>query len=257
MDGRGPRHDTRMNEADDAPELSVVIPIYNEEEILRSSVEELIGDLDTAGITHEIWLAENGSRDQTIEIATELREEHPQVDFFSYPEPNYGGALREGIFRARGRFVVCEEIDLCDVNFLDGEPFKPVDSAWNRAFEGLPGGEYTITVEASDYYGNIADRVEITITLEGGPVDPTGGDTDTAGDGSGGESDSSDPSDTNDTFVSEGDDSSGGDTDGSGGGASDDGGSSSGCSVGTEGGAGGSIALMLGLFGLGFVRRRR
>src|SRR5690606_8216142 len=35
----------------------------------------------------------------------------------SYPEPNYGGALREGIYRARGRFVVCEEIDLCDVGF--------------------------------------------------------------------------------------------------------------------------------------------
>jgi len=106
-----------MNEVDDAPELSVVIPIYNEEQILRSSVEELIGDLDAAGITHEIWLAENGSRDETIEIATALRDEHAQVDFFSYPEPNYGGALREGIFRASGRFVVCEEIDLCDVNF--------------------------------------------------------------------------------------------------------------------------------------------
>ena len=163
----------------------------------------------------------------------------------------------EGLEGITGGEITLCTTDLCDVNFLDGEPFKPVDSAWNRAFEGLPGGEYTITVEASDYYGNIADRVEITITLEGGPVDPTGGDTDTAGDGSGGESDSSDPSDTNDTFVSEGDDSSGGDTDGSGGGASDDGGSSSGCSVGTEGGAGGSIALMLGLFGLGFVRRRR
>jgi hypothetical protein len=41
----------------------------------------------------------------------------PEVVTFSYPEPNYGGALREGIYRARGTFVVCEEIDLCDVDF--------------------------------------------------------------------------------------------------------------------------------------------
>lgn len=109
--------EAERDESGPTPELTVVIPIYNEEGILRDSVEELIADLDAAGVTHEIWLAENGSKDRTLEIAEALRAEHPQVDYFSYPEPNYGGALREGIFRARGRFVVCEEIDLCDVTF--------------------------------------------------------------------------------------------------------------------------------------------
>ena len=42
---------------------------------------------------------------------------YPQIRAFSIGEPNYGKALREGIFRARGEFVVCDEIDLCDVNF--------------------------------------------------------------------------------------------------------------------------------------------
>ncbi len=100
------------------PELSVVIPIYNEEAILEASVTELIDALELAGLEFEIVLAENGSRDRTVAIAEELAERHPgRVRWFSYPEPNYGGALREAIFRARGRFVVCEEIDLCDVDF--------------------------------------------------------------------------------------------------------------------------------------------
>ena len=33
------------------------------------------------------------------------------------PEPNYGRALRHGIEQARGRYVVCDEIDICDTDF--------------------------------------------------------------------------------------------------------------------------------------------
>ena len=111
-----------MNDTDQVdergPELSVVIPIYNEEAILEASVTELIAELDAAELEFEIVLAENGSRDRTVAIAEQLAERHlGRVRWFSYPEPNYGGALREAIFRARGRFVVCEEIDLCNVDF--------------------------------------------------------------------------------------------------------------------------------------------
>lgn len=141
--------------------------------------------------------------------------------------------------------------DICDVNFLDVDPFKTADSGWGTGdIIELPGGEYTITLEGSDYYGNEADPVVVAITLEGGPVDPTGGDTDTGGD-------TTDPTGASDTFASGGDESSsgGGDTDGGddGGGATDDGG---GCSVGGSGGIGGSFAMMLGLLGLGLLRRR-
>jgi hypothetical protein len=36
---------------------------------------------------------------------------------FSLGEPNYGKALRRGILEARGTWVICEEIDLCDLDF--------------------------------------------------------------------------------------------------------------------------------------------
>lgn len=100
-----------------APELSIVIPVYNEAEILAESVDGLARELEKAGLDFEIILAENGSRDGTPELAAAEAEARPYLRTFSYPEPNYGGALREGIFRARGRFVVCEEIDICDVDF--------------------------------------------------------------------------------------------------------------------------------------------
>ena len=99
------------------PELSVVLPVYNEERILRQSLDELQKRLHETGLRYEIIVAENGSRDGTVAIAREHADQHPEVQVFSYPEPNYGGALREGIFRARGEFVVCEEVDILDVDF--------------------------------------------------------------------------------------------------------------------------------------------
>jgi glycosyltransferase involved in cell wall biosynthesis len=100
-----------------APLVSIVIPIYNEEGILHSAVVDLRERLAPLGISYEIVLAENGSRDGTVAVARALSERYPEVSSISVPEPNYGRALRTGIAAARGRFVVCDEIDLCDVGF--------------------------------------------------------------------------------------------------------------------------------------------
>jgi glycosyltransferase involved in cell wall biosynthesis len=101
----------------DLVEVSVVIPVYNEAGILGSSLADLCQRLGEHKLRYEVIVAENGSTDDTVAIAEAVAQKRREVSVFSYPEPNYGGALREGIYRARGRFVVCEEIDLCDVDF--------------------------------------------------------------------------------------------------------------------------------------------
>jgi len=101
----------------EAPRVSIVIPVFNEEGILHDAVSELSGELDRTGWSYEIILAENGSTDHTVAIGEQLSAELPGVSLFSVSEPNYGRALREGILRARGRFVICDEIDLCDADF--------------------------------------------------------------------------------------------------------------------------------------------
>jgi glycosyltransferase involved in cell wall biosynthesis len=101
----------------DSPNVSIVIPVFNEEGILLDAVSELSTELDRSGWSYEVILAENGSTDHTVEIGEQLSAELPGVTLFSVPEPNYGRALREGILRARGRFVICDEIDLCDADF--------------------------------------------------------------------------------------------------------------------------------------------
>ena len=107
-----------------APDVSIVIPVYNEEGILREAVTELLDGLDTVrtalhapDLQFEIIIAENGSSDRTVELAEHLANERSEVRMFSLGEPNYGKALRRGILEARGTWVICEEIDLCDLDF--------------------------------------------------------------------------------------------------------------------------------------------
>ncbi|MFO0643362.1 MAG: glycosyltransferase [Polyangiaceae bacterium] len=117
------------------PRISIVIPVYNEERILRQAVSELRERLAPFGWTYEIILAENGSKDGTVRIGEELAAELPgEVKIISMGEPNYGRALKEGILLSRGEFVVCEEIDLCDTDFH------------RRAIEILETGEADLVI---------------------------------------------------------------------------------------------------------------
>jgi glycosyltransferase involved in cell wall biosynthesis len=104
------------------PRISIVIPIYNEQAILHAAVVDLRERLKPFHWTYEIILAENGSKDRTVEIAQEIAAKYAgevdgQVKLISMGEPNYGKALKQGILLARGEIVICDEIDLCDADF--------------------------------------------------------------------------------------------------------------------------------------------
>ncbi len=100
------------------PQLSILIPVYNEEGILEQSLRALVRELDSVGYDYEIIVCENGSKDETSAIGTRLAQEVPRVRILNYHEPNYGGALRTGMRVARGDVLVCFEIDFWDVTFI-------------------------------------------------------------------------------------------------------------------------------------------
>jgi glycosyltransferase involved in cell wall biosynthesis len=128
------------------PKISVVIPVYNEAAILHAAVVDLRERLSPFGWSYEIILAENGSRDETLVIAAELHQKYPEVRFFSQGEPNYGGAMRQGIEVARGRIVICEEIDLCDTDFH------------RRAVDLLDTGKFDMVIGSKLTQGSQDDR---------------------------------------------------------------------------------------------------
>lgn len=98
-------------------EMSVIIPVHNEAPIIEGSIRELYARLSRLSTSFEIIIAENGSRDETAEIAAQLEKELPNVRLLQTGEPNYGKALRQGIMAARGKYIHCDEIDICDADF--------------------------------------------------------------------------------------------------------------------------------------------
>lgn len=97
--------------------ISIVIPVFNEASIVRGAAEDLCRRLDALGWDYQLLFAENGSRDGTPEVLAQLAAQNPRISFLHEEQPNYGRALKRGILEARGEQVVCDEIDLCDVDF--------------------------------------------------------------------------------------------------------------------------------------------
>lgn len=101
------------------PRISIVIPVYNEAEIVESAARELCAGLDQRAWDYEVIFAENGSTDATPALLEALAAKNERLRWFHSETPNYGAALKRGILEARGELVVCDEIDLCDLTFYD------------------------------------------------------------------------------------------------------------------------------------------
>ena len=86
--------------------MTVVIPVYNEEALLATAINDLMLRLGDIPLTTEVIISENGSKDRTREIARELAAKHRNIRVLNTDEPNYGRALRRGIEEARGLVAV-------------------------------------------------------------------------------------------------------------------------------------------------------
>jgi len=95
------------------PDLSVVIPVYNEEENLQLLWQELREVLDTMGVGAEVIFVDDGSRDRSAEIIRAFREQDRRVRLVRLKSNAGETAANDAGFRAaRGRHVVTMDADL-------------------------------------------------------------------------------------------------------------------------------------------------
>ena len=98
--------------------FSVVIPIYNEEEIIEESTNAIYAMCKTTELNFEIIFSENGSTDSTKIISEKLIKKYPEIRIISNPKPNYGNALKAGFESAKNDMVVSFDIDYYSESFL-------------------------------------------------------------------------------------------------------------------------------------------
>ena len=93
--------------------LSVVLPVYNEEESIPQLISEIHDALRPCGFTYEIVLVDDGSRDRSFELLKTMAETDPALVVLSFRR-NFGqtAAMQAGLDQARGEIVALMDADL-------------------------------------------------------------------------------------------------------------------------------------------------
>lgn len=95
-------------------ELSVIVPVYNEEQGLHTLFDRLYPALDKLGISYEIVFINDGSRDRSAAILREQFQQRPDVTRVVLFNGNFGQhmAIMAGFENCRGNRVVTLDADL-------------------------------------------------------------------------------------------------------------------------------------------------
>ena len=104
-------------------QLSVVIPVYNEERNIGETLRRVEAFFSLKGISWEVCVVSDGSRDKTAEIVEEIQRLNPELPLqFFRSDTNHGKGYtsRRGMLAARGRYVLLTDADL-------SAPIKEVD----------------------------------------------------------------------------------------------------------------------------------
>ncbi|GJI92979.1 UDP-4-amino-4-deoxy-L-arabinose-oxoglutarate aminotransferase [Rugamonas sp. R1(2021)] len=96
------------------PEISVVIPIYNEQAGLQALFDRLYPALDKLGASYEIVFVNDGSRDNSVSILAEQFRQRPDVTRVVLFNGNYGQhmAILAGFEASRGDIMITLDADL-------------------------------------------------------------------------------------------------------------------------------------------------
>lgn len=116
----------------EAPEISVVIPIYGEEETLPELDRRLRAALEPLGLRYEVVLVNDGSRDGSLAVMERLRAADSRICIVDLSR-NFGHqiAITAGIDHARGRAVILMDGDLQD----PPEVLPELIARWKQGFD--------------------------------------------------------------------------------------------------------------------------
>lgn len=94
------------------PQLSIVIPAYNEETRLPATLDSVCRFLGQHGKSFEVVVVDDGSHDGTADVVQNYAKANPEVRLVSYqPNRGKGFAVRTGMLAARGDLLLMNDAD--------------------------------------------------------------------------------------------------------------------------------------------------
>ncbi len=87
-------------------EVSLTIPIYNEEKCIGRTVVELADVFEKNNIDYELVLINHGSKDRSAEILNKLAEKNKRMKVYNLPKNlGFGGGIMFGFSQSKGKFI--------------------------------------------------------------------------------------------------------------------------------------------------------
>jgi dolichol-phosphate mannosyltransferase len=121
-----------MNEID---LFSIVMPAYNEQDVIESTLQELTDHLDEQDFNYEIIVINDGSTDKTESILQTFIATHKHVRYINNSGPNgYGNAIRKGLDDYKGDAVVIVTSDGSDSPKDSAAYFRKIQQGYDCAF---------------------------------------------------------------------------------------------------------------------------
>lgn len=139
--------------------ISILIPVFNEEAILESSLLRLHEFCEQQKIPHEILVTSNGSTDQTNHIGERLAQQHSWLRFFTLPERSVGQAFRRNVENAKNEFLVTLDIDLSSELMFIRYAFELLNYA------DMVVGSKTMGSQRRSFLRVLGSQIYITFTL--------------------------------------------------------------------------------------------
>lgn len=114
------------------PVITVISPVYNNENGIELFVQNLVLQLDLIGVLYEIILIEDGSRDQTWQSILKIALNEPAIRAVRLSR-NFGqhAAILAGIDLAKGEYIVVMDSDLQDEPSYISEMFQKAKSGYD------------------------------------------------------------------------------------------------------------------------------
>ncbi|KIH97064.1 glycosyl transferase family 2 [Streptomonospora alba] len=96
-----------------APDVTIVLPCYNEQEHVIKEVERVCAAMDASGHTYELLAVDDASTDDTLALLREAEPLFPHLRVVAFGHNGGAGTVRRlGTQRARGRIVVWTDADM-------------------------------------------------------------------------------------------------------------------------------------------------
>ena len=94
-------------------DLSIIIPMFNEEEVIDETIKSVISELDSLNLNWEIIPVNDGSTDNTLDLCRQASARDDRVKIVTYsPNRGRGYALRQGFNAAAGDIIISIDADL-------------------------------------------------------------------------------------------------------------------------------------------------